>query len=245
MKALKKVRDRLGHHDSNAGAAKEDQLEKPFSLANKNNSHIDNEDEEEESKLEALKSKASSIKRAVVHPRQTLKERPQRTLANQFILTERPWLEDEQKADKKLKEAYEALRIAKEDLRQQPRNAVLVANVHEAENRISELEEKREEIEVAWHMSRYVHRARVVRQAMSVPSKDGLEYRKLDSNGQDERFLWVKWLGHVCISVLREATQSFADRLPACTVRLPEFRPELHRSYERPTLQSTRTDSCN
>lgn len=230
MKALRKVRDRIGHHDTqDVDAARQDQLEKPFFLGSKDSLHIDGENDEERSKLEALKSKASSIRRAVVHPRQTLKERPQKTLANQFILTERPWLEDEQKADQKLEEAYDALHIAQESCRQQPRNAVLLASIREAERRISHLEEKREEIEVAWHMSRYVHRARVVRHAMSMPSKQAPEFRRLDDKGQNERFLSIKWIGHLVLYGFQNTANTYIDP----TNNLPYSRQELIRNIER------------
>ncbi|KAK3062719.1 hypothetical protein LTR53_019235, partial [Teratosphaeriaceae sp. CCFEE 6253] len=65
--------------------------------------------------------------------------------------------------------------------------------IHDAEDRAQSIEAQRTELEVVWHMSRYVRRARVVRGPLAWPDQSLDRYQKRGPGGKYEGFQWVKW----------------------------------------------------
>lgn len=204
MKAISKIRDHLGRHDDGQHPSDRNSKDIPTiapdsdSVADASPNLINHGEAVEPSKAEKIKTKAKTLQHAIQHPRQAVKQRPQKKFVNQFVLTEQPWLADQSKANFELFEAYDALESAETALTEHPHNPDLKLQVQTAERLVLDLEEKREAMEVSWHLSRYVHRARVVRRDVEFPDRNDPQYFEGDGTGKKQRFLWVKWLGHVC-----------------------------------------------
>ena len=146
------------------------------------------------SRKQKVKEKVHSIAEAVKHPQAAI----QAHATMQIAVNERPWLENQAKADEDLFDAHDELEAAEAararapgDLQGSDRD-----KLKHAQHRAKQVELDRQELQVAWHMSHFVSRARVVRRRLAVP--DRTAYREYDSDGRLQRFKWVKWIGHVC-----------------------------------------------
>ncbi|KXT16959.1 hypothetical protein AC579_7409 [Pseudocercospora musae] len=177
MRTFSRILDHLGHHDSAADL--------PNDIGNNVSSDVPGSDSVhdasrklqshgaavEPSRVDKLKGKAKKLQHAIEHPRQATKQRPQ-------------------KNESKLR----ALRSTALDLH--PRDLDLKLRVQHAERVVLDLEERREGIGLSWHLSRYVHRARVVRRFVKFPDRSDPQHFGDGGTGKEQRFLWVKWLGH-------------------------------------------------
>ncbi|KXS98683.1 hypothetical protein AC578_1249 [Pseudocercospora eumusae] len=227
MKALSKIRHHLGHHDEFTAECGND----PSDPLPDVSTRLVNYGGEvaEQSKVDRLKSKAKTVQHAIQHPRRAIKQHPQKKFADQFVLNEQPWLADQSKANFELFEAYDALESAETAVNQQPRDPDLKHHVEVAERLVVGLEEKREAMEVSWHLSRYVHRARVVRRDVEFPDRNDPQYFYSDGTSTKPRFLWIKWLGHLALYGFQEAVAAYIE--PTNTTSYS--RQELIRSIER------------
>ena len=115
MKALSKIRDHLGRHDDLPDESRNDpSMNAPSSDPSPDvSTTLRNHGEAvEPSKTEKLKEKAKTFQHAIQHPRQAIKQHPQKNFVDQFVLNEQPWLADQAKANFELFEAYDALESA-------------------------------------------------------------------------------------------------------------------------------------
>ena len=199
MNYLHKVRDRVGRHET-ADAAQEDRDEGTLPGITDNiafNADAQSNDVKttDDSKIDRVKDKFRVATHAVAHPQQAAKQWSQKAMLKAVVPNERPWLDDQTVADDQLFEAYDQLNGAKAEHGKAPAGDGSAVLIHDAQRRVQLLEEQRTELEVAWHMSRYVRRARVVRRPLDFPVRE--RYRQYTPTGKYERFLWVKWIGHV------------------------------------------------
>ncbi|KAK0993077.1 hypothetical protein LTR91_008139 [Friedmanniomyces endolithicus] len=234
MDSLRKLRDVVTHHDHSKPDA--------VSLDADGNALAEITDniafnaaarapEPSVSKTEKVKGKLKSVKHAVAHPHQAAKQRGQKQLLKTAVQTERPWLGGDQRAaDAELFEAYDEL---EEHRRHDSHHDSAVkagsatSPLEDAKARVDEIEEKRTELEVVWHLSRYVRRARVVRRPLAWPPVE--RYREVGEDGKVERMLWLKWVGHIMLYGLQGSALQYIDP----TNTLPYDRMELTSAVER------------
>lgn len=159
-------------------------------------------EEDGPSKTQRVKAKARTLAHVTAHPLQAAKQRA----TKQIIANERPWLEDQAAADEALLDAHDTL----DHVVAQPIHAAGAQRtehtIGEATERMQAVEDDREEVQAAWHLARYVRRARVVRRPVTLPPT--ARYRLYDSEGHYERFNWIKWIGHVRNQVADSDTTS-------------------------------------
>ncbi|KAK4550289.1 hypothetical protein LTR36_003256 [Oleoguttula mirabilis] len=163
-------------------------------------------DGEGPSKMQRVKEKAKTIAHATAHPRQAAQSKA----TKQVIVNERPWLEHQAVADEKLLDAHDTLDRARADderpAGELPREPV---GVDEAKERVQDMEGQREEQQAAWHMSRYVKRARVVRYPIHMPPRS--HYHEYGSNGEYRHFKWIKWVGHLVLYGLQDTSLHYIE----------------------------------
>ena len=139
----------------------------------------------------------------------------------QIAVNERPWFEDQGAADEELFVANDR----QEEAIAEESKAVDTSAVDEARARVEGLETHREEIQVAYHMSRYVTRARVVRRPLIYPHTEN--YRQYNENGKYAGLNWVKWIGHVCSPLPKRSVSAGTVltqlSLPACPLRFTRY----------------------
>ncbi|KAK0298105.1 hypothetical protein LTR91_002090 [Friedmanniomyces endolithicus] len=189
------------------------------------------------SKTERVKEKLQSVRHAVAHPHQAAKQRGQKELLKTAVQLERPWLGGDQKAaDAELFGAYDELEEQRrhdshhyDDAagHREADGSVGKTPLKDAEARVEVVEAKRTELEVVWHLSRYVRRARVVRRPLAWPPVE--RYREVGADGDVERFLWLKWAGHIMLYGLQASSLQYIDP----TNTLPYDRMELTSAVER------------
>ena len=208
MNTLRKIRDNVGHHNDDPTETDLDECSLPGITDNSafNADAKPNVDgESQPSKTDRLKDKLKEAKNVVAHPKQAAKARGQKQVLKTGIQTERPFLGDQVKADAKLFRAYDERGDARDEYAQRPNKPGAAVRVDHAEDRVENLEEKRGELEMVWHLSRYVRRARVVRGPLDWPDRSNKErYGKFGPDGKYEGLHWVKWVGHVsrrCLGV--------------------------------------------
>lgn len=141
---------------------------------------------------EKLKNKVEIFKHAIAHPHQSIKQNQQKALIKGLTLSERPSLHDQAKGDEQIWEAHDRLRVAKEQQELHPEDNFLGIQVESAEQHVQQLESDREQMQVAWHMGRYVHRARAVQYGLEYPNATSERYSKLDPVSRKKNFLWLK-----------------------------------------------------
>ncbi|TKA83482.1 hypothetical protein B0A55_00551 [Friedmanniomyces simplex] len=229
MDSLRKVRDIVGHHHDNVDAVEQDEDGCALPEITDNIAFNANARPEEPtpSKTEKVKEKLKLVKHAVAHPHQAAKQRGQKQVLKTAIQTERPWLGDQKVADAELFDAYDDLEHERAEACQDPSRHDSADPLHEAEARVDDIEDKRTELEVVWHMSRYVRRARVVRKPLAWPPME--RYLQFGANGKYERLLWVKWVGHIMLYGFQASALQYIDP----TNTLPYNREELTRAVER------------
>jgi hypothetical protein len=207
MNTLRKIRDSAGgHHDNDPTDIDVNENAVPGITDNS----AFNADAQPEldgdvhlSKTDKLKEKLKGAKHAVAHPQQAAKARGQKLVQKVGMQTERPFLGDEVKADARLFRAYDERGDAREEHAKRPDEPGAALRVDQAEDRVEGLEEKRSELEMVWHLSRYVRRARVVRGPLDWPDRSNKErYGKFGSDGKFEGVKWIKWAGHVSRNTL-------------------------------------------
>lgn len=163
-------------------------------------------DDEGPSKMQRVKEKVQKIAHATAHPRQAAQSKA----TNQFVVNERPWLDHQAEADEELLDAVDDLDEATGHEGQTP--AIGQAGkpgVDEARNKVQNIRGEREELQAAWHLSRYVRRARVVRYPITLPPQSHYEVR--DSNGRYQRFKWIKYAGHLVLYGLQSTSLHYVD----------------------------------
>lgn len=154
--------------------------------------------------LDGLQSLATTI----LHPKRAVKTKSARTAASQLSSIQRSQLS--QKEDLELLEAHEALSQAEsrgssgsltdDEEEDEDKNGL----VDGLQNKIVELETRRESLRVAWTTS-HIDRVRVVsRRYLDFPSKEAFLER--DTHGKIILYKWEKWLGYVCSNILAETT---------------------------------------
>ncbi|KAK5116338.1 hypothetical protein LTR85_009310 [Meristemomyces frigidus] len=231
MEPLRKVRDKLRRdstthdessvHDSVAGGLADNAVFNAKALPGKG-------DDEGPSKMQRVKDKAQHIAHVTLHPQQSAKGKATR----QLVVNERPWLDHQANADEALLDAHDDLEHAAVQAETEERAAPEAEQgkhvpLEEAKDRVRNMEGEREEQQVAWHMSRYVKRARVVRYHIALPPRSNYEVR--DSNGKYKHFRWVKWVGHLVLYGLQDASLHYIDP----TNDMPYDREVLIRNIER------------
>ncbi len=251
MDSLRKLRDVVTHHDHSkpdAVSLDADGNALPEITDNIAFNAAARAPEPSVSKTEKVKGKLKSVKHAVAHPHQAAKQRGQKQLLKTAVQTERPWLGGDQRAaDAELFEAYDEL---EEHRRHDSHHDSAVkagsatSPLEDAKARVDEIEEKRTELEVVWHLSRYVRRARVVRRPLAWPPVE--RYREVGEDGKVERMLWLKWVGHVRIP-WESGKWSFV--LISCVVIdhavwLARLRVAVYRSDEYSAVRSDGTHQC-
>ncbi|KAK4972360.1 hypothetical protein LTR97_007406 [Elasticomyces elasticus] len=194
MQTLRKVRNSISHHEPKRDAVEKDMDAEGHALPEITdniafNSGARSAEDPGQSNHTSVKDKLKLVKHAVAHPHQAAKARGQKEAVKFMAQTERPWLTDRNVDDGELFEAYDDLERERE-----VNDKERLVPIHDAKDRVDDIEEKRTELEVVWHMSRYVKRARVVRQPLAWPPKE--RYRQYGPGGKYEGFLWVKWAGH-------------------------------------------------
>ncbi|EME39270.1 hypothetical protein DOTSEDRAFT_75107 [Dothistroma septosporum NZE10] len=163
------------------------------------------------SRREKWRNKVEIVKHAIAHPHQSIKQNQQKALVKGFSVSERPWLNDQVKGDEQLWEAHNRLRVAKEHRQLRPNDNLLGVQVRNAERRVQQLEADRQQLEVAYHMGRYVHRARAVQYGLEYPRATSERYSESDPAALGKRFLWLKWLGHVMLYGVQDAATNYID----------------------------------
>ncbi|KAK4896651.1 hypothetical protein LTR27_005571 [Elasticomyces elasticus] len=227
MQTLRKVRNSISHHEPKRDAVEKDMDAEGHALPEITdniafNAGARSSEDPGQSNHTSVKDKLKLVKHAVAHPHQAAKARGQKEAVKFMAQTERPWLTDRNVDDGELFEAYDDLERER-DVNDKER----LVPVHDAKDRVDDIEEKRTELEVVWHMSRYVKRARVVRQPLAWPPKE--RYRQYGPGGKYEGFLWVKWAGHLLLYGLQSSSLQYID--PNNT--MPYERQELARAVER------------
>ena len=198
MDSIRKARDKLRHDSGHSVDLEDDVDSKNMGDAMTNNT-VFNDDAmpskgkpEERSKLRKMKDKAKNIAHVTAHPRQAI----QGAATKKIIANERPWLDHQAGADVELLDAHDTLEEARVHPGQSAGAPGVAGTVEDAKDHVKNLQLEREELKVAWHLTRYVRRARVVRWPVSMPPTN--TYRQYDSVGRPKRFFWTKWIGHVC-----------------------------------------------
>ncbi|KAK0326742.1 hypothetical protein LTR82_002585 [Friedmanniomyces endolithicus] len=237
MDSLRKLRNSISHHDHSkpdAVSLDSDGNALPEITDNIAFNAGARDPEPSVSKTEKVREKLKLVKHAVAHPHQAAKQRGQKQLLKTAVQIERPWLSGDRKAaDAELFEAYDEL---EEHRRHDSHHDAANSNkppgagssaLQNAESRVEAIEEKRTELEVVWHLSRYVRRARVVRRPLAWPPVE--RYREVGEDGEVERFLWLKWVGHIMLYGLQGSALQYIDP----TNTLPYDRMELTSAVER------------
>jgi len=184
--------------------------------------------------LEKKWDKTKRVGHTFAHPVKAAKEKRSRGLVEQLVPEERPWLHDQTKGDAQLLSTFDD--IEENQQHQQHQSCARVEGegkkvegeeVEEARAKAKRLEQQRSQLEVHWHMARYVRRARVVRGPLAWPER--ARYRVRDVRGvvvEDRR--WV-WMGHVLYYGLQNAALPYVDP----TNSAPYDREDLMRAVER------------
>ncbi|KAK5135362.1 hypothetical protein LTR08_005304 [Meristemomyces frigidus] len=207
MDSLRKARDKLRHDSVDLEDGDDGTMEDNMADNTVFNSEAmpSKGKPEERSKRQRIKEKAKTIAHVTAHPRQAL----QQQATKQLVANERPWLDHQEDADVELLDAHDTLEKAQDHLGQATGAPGVVLAVEDAKDRVQAVESEREESQVAWHMSRYVRRARVVRWPVSMPPTS--TYHQYDSMGRSQRFFWVKWIGHLVLYGLQDATLHYIE----------------------------------
>jgi len=190
-KALKRLS--LGHHDGEAddGGDAQDRLPGITDNAAFNTAALPDPEPDARSRKQKVKDKVQSIAHVVKHPRDAAQEHATKQLA----VNERPWLRDQADADQELFDAHDALDAVQDKLTGAPTRDHDEEEVRRAVEHTGRVERDRQELEVAWHLSRFVRRARVVHRPLAYPRS--VRYRRYDERGEYKSFEWMKWIGHV------------------------------------------------
>ncbi|KAK4556243.1 hypothetical protein LTR86_006940 [Recurvomyces mirabilis] len=190
MDVVRKAREAIkgGHHT-------DDEPELPGFSDNAafNKDAYPDSEQDTRSKTQKVKDKVKSIKDATVHPR----AKAQQKFTEHIKINEQPWLDSQGSANEELFEAHDALDEAKEEVLPNLPDEERATKEHALRTRVQAVEEQRMELQIAWHMDRYVRRVRAVRRPLVYPRQE--RYRCYDAGGKYEGLQWVKWIGHLAL----------------------------------------------
>ncbi|KAK5115478.1 hypothetical protein LTR62_001137 [Meristemomyces frigidus] len=193
-----------------------------------NKDALPEDEQDSRSKTQKVKDKAKSLKHAVAHPRTHLQQK----VTQQIAINEQPWLHNQETANEDLFEAHEDLDDATENVLPGLPEKQRVTKEHALRSRVQEVEETRLELQVAWHMGRYVRRVRAVRRPLAYPQREG--YKRFDSQGKYEGLNWVKWVGHLALYSFQDCSMHYISPTNA----VPYDRDVLTRRIERLVVAS-------
>ncbi|KAL9092412.1 MAG: hypothetical protein Q9159_000920 [Coniocarpon cinnabarinum] len=152
--------------------------------------------------------------RAVAHPREAAKSHA----TSKVIANERPWLNNQADADEEYLEAHDVRDATVNKLRRktqdpngvEPAQEELQDAVAQQQKTLDQVEEERLQLQVGWHMSRYVNRARIVqRSSLAFPKKSLYEER--DAQGRYIRTDWGRWIGHLVFWSCQDCSMHYVD----------------------------------
>ncbi|KAL9052283.1 MAG: hypothetical protein Q9162_005485 [Coniocarpon cinnabarinum] len=152
--------------------------------------------------------------RAVAHPREAAKSHA----TSKVIANERPWLNNQADADEEYLEAHDVRDATVNKLRRktqdpngvEPAQEELQDAVVQQQKTLDQVEEERLQLQVGWHMSRYVNRARIVqRSSLAFPKKNLYEER--DAQGHYIRTDWGRWIGHLVFWSCQDCSMHYVD----------------------------------
>ena len=139
----------------------------------------------------ALKSVAS----AIIHPRDTIKDKMTRTAAGKLSGAQRPYLSPE--ADREFLQAHDNLsQLASRGGSRQVSENDTDETEDQAREKVEKLESHRRSLKVGWTTGRHVDRVRVV-QNMLPPFPDHEYFVERDGANNYVRYQWEKFIGYV------------------------------------------------
>lgn len=157
--------------------------------------------QDQRTKKEKIVGNVKSAGQWIAHPTHNIKN----TASGKIMPNERPWLKDQGDADQKLIHLHDELDdqmaqldgdITKPDKDLSHNMRLAKADVSHQRQKVDDLKAERNELQVTFHMSRYVRRVRVVHKpTLAYPNRH--DYKQYDADGRYLRLDWTTWLGHV------------------------------------------------
>ncbi|MCJ1471138.1 hypothetical protein MMC07_009786 [Pseudocyphellaria aurata] len=169
-----------------------------------------------------------SVAAAVVHPKDSLKNKATKATASKLSKTQRPYLSQE--ADLDFLNTHDELNRAQSTRlsMQGTSDGEMDSLTNDRKSKVAEMEEHRESLRVAWITSRHVNRVRVIpKRHVEFPSPKIFETG--DNQGRPERFEMLNWLGHILLFYTQDFSSHYVDDFDELPFDIDSLRHHIER----------------